>query len=277
MGTPLTEPVGPIGLIETAPPPSAATSISGVSLIDLEPELGSGINPDDWGAARRATQAQLVRVPRGKWRPASSHVSAEILGLILHEGIISREVALGRHVAFELLGPGDALLPSNQEADDGALGGQEAINALSAARVIVLGTDFVRAAARWPVLLINLHRRVEAVRRRHAVHGLAAHLPRAEDRLLLTLWLLADTCGRVTPDGIVIPLSLPHQALARLTAAQRSTITLALQNLSAAGFIQRHSHSGLTLTPSASQRVQELSSTNLDAPSLAIHIALDAP
>ncbi len=258
-------------------PAPAPTSISGASAIDLEPELGSGIPPEDWVAVRRATQAQLVRVPRGKWIPPLRPDGRQILGLIVNAGIVSREVALGRHIAFELLGPGDALLPADPEPLESALGGREAISALSAARIVVLGTAFGRAVARWPVLLTNLHRRVEAVRRRHAIHGLAAHLPRAEDRLLLTLWLLADTCGWVTPDGIVIPLSLPHQALARLTAAQRPTITLALQNLSAAGFIQRHSHRGLTLTPTASQRVQDLTTTNNDAPSLAIHIAHPAP
>lgn len=258
-------------------PAPAPTSISGASAIDLEPELGSGIPPEDWVAVRRATQAHLVRVPRGKWIPPLRPDGRQILGLIVNAGIVSREVALGRHIAFELLGPGDALLPADPEPLESALGGREAISALSAARIVVLGTAFGRAVARWPVLLTNLHRRVEAVRRRHAIHGLAAHLPRAEDRLLLTLWLLADTCGWVTPDGIVIPLSLPHQALARLTAAQRPTITLALQNLSAAGFIQRHSHRGLTLTPTASQRVQDLTTTNNDAPSLAIHIAHPAP
>ncbi|HEY6522622.1 MAG TPA: Crp/Fnr family transcriptional regulator [Solirubrobacteraceae bacterium] len=258
-------------------PAPAPASISGASALDLEPELGSGIPPEDWVVARRATPAQLTRIPRGKWISPLRPDGDQILGLIVNEGIVSREVALGRHVAFELLGPGDALLPADAEPLDSALGGREAINALSAARVIVLGTAFARACARWPVLLTNLHRRVEAVRRRQATHGLAAHLPRAEDRLLLTLWLLADTCGRVTSDGIVIPLSLPHQALARLTAAQRPTITLALQNLSAAGFIQRHSRSGLTLTPAASQRVRELTTTNNDAPSLAIHIADHAP
>lgn len=52
-----------------------------------------------------------------------------------------------------------------------------------------------------------------------ALQGLAAHLPRVEDRLLLTLWMLAERCGRVTPEGIVLPLALSHEALGRLAAA----------------------------------------------------------
>ena len=87
-----------------APAPAPA-SISGASAIDLEPELGSGIPPEDWVAARRATPAQLMRVARGKWISPLRPDSDQILGLIVNEGIVSREVALGRHVAFELLGP----------------------------------------------------------------------------------------------------------------------------------------------------------------------------
>jgi CRP-like cAMP-binding protein len=191
---------------------------------------------------------------------------------VVNEGLISREVALGRHLAFELLGPGDALLPTPADPDRDGVGSPEIINALTAARVIVLGAAYLRAAARWPVLLTNLHRRVETVRRRHAIQALAAHLPRAEDRLLLTLWSLADSCGRVTPEGINIPLALSHQVLARLTAARRPTITLALQDLRAAGLIQWHAESGLILTSGAAQRIRAVANTDNDAPSLASHI-----
>ena len=43
-----------------------------------------------------------------------------------------------------------------------------------------------------------------------------AHHPRVEDRLLLTLWHLAERWGKVTPDGIVVPLPLAHRRLADL-------------------------------------------------------------
>jgi hypothetical protein len=38
------------------------------------------------------------------------------VGLIVNHGMISREIALGEHVAFELLTPGDVLLPAARGA-----------------------------------------------------------------------------------------------------------------------------------------------------------------
>jgi hypothetical protein len=73
------------------------------------------------------------------------------------------------------------------------------VTALDPSELIVLSKPFIHAAARWPSLLTNLHRRLEAQRQRLAIQGLAVHLPRAEDRVLLTLWILAHRCGRVTP------------------------------------------------------------------------------
>jgi hypothetical protein len=117
-------------------------------------------------------------------------------------------------------------------------------------------------------LLTNLHLRFEAGRRRLTIQGLAAHLCRAEDRVLLTLWLLGDSCGRVTPEGIVIPLSLTHEVLARLTAARRPTITLALRSLEAAGCIQTNSDGELTLTSAVQRTIEQLSNASNEAPSL---------
>jgi hypothetical protein len=73
------------------------------------------------------------------------------------------------------------------------------VTALDPSELIVLSKPFIHAAARWPSLLTKLHRRLEAQRQRLAIQGLAVHLPRAEDRVLLTLWILAHRCGRVTP------------------------------------------------------------------------------
>jgi CRP/FNR family transcriptional regulator, cyclic AMP receptor protein len=189
--------------------------------------------------------------------------------------MISRETALGEHVAFELLTPGDVLLLAGAEPDDLDLGARVTLTALDPAELIVLSTRFIHAAARWPSLLTNLHRRLDAQRQRLAVQGLAAHLPRAEDRLLLTLWILAHRCGRVTPEGIVLPLPLSHEVLGRLVAARRPTITLAMRTLESTECVQRGRNGYLTLGPAAHRKVQELTHAGISrlpiGPSVALH------
>jgi hypothetical protein len=230
-----------------------------ISLLDAEPDLGRGIEAKDWELARRATRATLRRIERRDLALlAAASDSGNIIGLIVNDGMISREIALGEHVVFELLIPGDVLLLAAAGSDDLDVAGGVTLTPLNAAEVIVLSKPFSHAAARWPSLLANLHRRLEGQRRRLAIQSLAAHLPRAEDRLLLTLWMLAASCGRVTPDGTLLPLSLSHEALGRLAAARRPTITLALRNLEGAECVERRPDGHLILRPAAQRRVREL-------------------
>ena len=156
-----------------------------VSLLDVEPDLGCGIEPQDWEAARQATRATLIRIdPAESTLPMRAGDTGNVIGLIVHNGMINREIVLGEHVTFELLTPGDVLLLPAADPDDLDLDGRVTLTALNSAELIVLSKPFIHAAARWPSLLTNLHRRLEAQRHRFALQGLAAHLPRAEDRLL---------------------------------------------------------------------------------------------
>lgn len=247
-----------------------------VSLLDVEPDLGRGIAPQEWEVARQTTRVTLIRIDRRDWAlQAGAWDTANVVGMIVSDGMVGREIALGEHVAFELLTPGDVLLLPAAGPDDPDLGGRVTMTALNLVEMIVLGERFVRAAARWPSLLTNFHGRLEAQRRRLAIQSLAAHLPRAEDRLLLTLSALAERCGRVTPEGTVLPLSLTHEVLGRLAAARRPTVTLALRGLEKTGCIGRRPDGHLTLAPAAYRRVQEL--THADAghspigPSVGLH------
>jgi hypothetical protein len=70
-----------------------------VSLLDVEPELGRGIESQDWEAARQAARATLTRVARRDCALlAGAHETGTAVGLIVHSGMISREMALGPHV-----------------------------------------------------------------------------------------------------------------------------------------------------------------------------------
>lgn len=245
-------------------------------LLDLEPDLGEGIDASQWQDARRLSLVKVVRLGCGALTlPQSFADRDDIVALIVTDGVIGRETAIGARVAFELICQGDVLLPPTDPPDHVCARAETRLTVLSTATLIVLGQSFIRAAARWPVLLSNLHRRLESQRQRLTAQGLAVHLPRAEDRLLLILWQLADGCGHVTPDGVVLPLSLSHDILARMCAARRPTITLALGALQAADLIRRHD-GHLLLTDAARERADQLTNPDDLSPAIGAAITLHA-
>jgi CRP/FNR family cyclic AMP-dependent transcriptional regulator len=87
---------------------------------------------------------------------------------------------------------------------------------------------------------------------------LIAHLPRAEHRVLLQLWHLADRWGGVTPEGTVLPLALTHDLLGQLTAARRPTVTLAVSALESEGYVRRLDDGAWLLMAAAEPKVQAI-------------------
>jgi CRP-like cAMP-binding protein len=110
---------------------------------------------------------------------------------------------------------------------------------LEPTRLAVLDHDLVRRMVTWPQLGLELFNR--GTRRAHhlAVALAIAHHQRVGDRLLLTLWHLAERWGRVHRDGIVVPLPLNHQRLADLVGASRQSVTTAMGGLRRSGAVSR--------------------------------------
>jgi hypothetical protein len=224
--------------------------------------------------AKQTCLGNLVRVPRGPWRPPlAAGDRGNILGLVVVEGVLAREASLGSHRTLELLCQDDILLlPTADERP--AIGNGTRLTALVDVELVVLSDSYLRAAARWPPLLLNLHRRLESQRQRFAIQALTTHLPRAEDRILLMLWHLADSCGRVTRDGTVLPLSLTHDVIGQLTAARRPTVTRAFNVLQSAGYVERRPAGCLLLTPAAREKITLITQTNSSANTVGDNIVL---
>ena len=87
----------------------------------------------------------------------------------------------------------------------------------------------------WPQIVHALLRR--AVRRTMElnVHRAATCHPRADARIALLLWHLAERWGIVEPDGILVPLPLTHRLIGQLVGAERPSVSHALARLSSAG------------------------------------------
>jgi CRP-like cAMP-binding protein len=72
-----------------------------------------------------------------------------------------------------------------------------------------------------------------------AFHLAVCHLPQLSVRLRVVLWYMADRWGRVTPDGVLLPLRLSHELLGGLVGATRSPVTRAVGRLRRAGELRR--------------------------------------
>ncbi|HYB28777.1 MAG TPA: Crp/Fnr family transcriptional regulator [Solirubrobacteraceae bacterium] len=228
-------------------------SVAVGSILDLDPDLGTGILKADWELARHACTCELLRSSGDAW-DLRQHADCDLFGLLIVQGLVCREVALSDRRMLEFLGPGDVLHPAVADASP-RLGGSPTLSAVAGTVVAVLGRSFIRAAARWPSLLVAVQRRFEAQREHLAIQGLIAHLPRAQDRVLLVLWHLASRYGRVTPNGTMLPLRLGHDVIGQLAAARRSTTTLAVTALQADGYLLRLDDGLWLLTTAAQHKV----------------------
>lgn len=243
-------------------------------VLELDPDLGAGVWPEDWEAARRACRGELVAVRRGRWRvPEAAGDRNDILGLLIVDGMLCREVTLRDRHMLELLGTGD-LLQLPVLAMRPRLAGPLALTAVTDVTLVMLDESFIRAAAQWPSLLAAVHRRLETQREHLAIQGLIAHLPHAEDRVLGMLWHLTERFGYVTPQGTVLPLPLSHDILGQLSAAKRPTASLALRSLASDNVVRRLKDGSWLLTLAADRRIHAILETSSSSPLLGEQLML---
>lgn len=211
-----------------------------VPVLEHDPELGERIPAGEFASAGRALLAQAVTLERGLWQPAArwSDDDHPTLGLLVLEGLITRQISVADRPSTELLGPGDVLRPWDLDAD---LGVPMSVSwsVLQRSRLAVLDQRFFVAAMRWPVVVDALAGRGQRRARWLAFQLAMKQIMRVEGRLLVLLWALSERWGVVTPRGVDVRLKLTHEALGRLVGARRPSVTTALGALAAAGLIER--------------------------------------
>jgi CRP/FNR family cyclic AMP-dependent transcriptional regulator len=210
-----------------------------IYVADELPEIIEHLDPEAREDARRQLVADLLVVRPGTWTPDIPRKDAGHLGLLVLDGLLARDVVLERPLATELVGRGDLLKPSDRDGEDAPIPFAVVWTVLQPARFAVLSPEFTRVLGQWPPA-------VEAVLRgaSNRVYSLGitmavSNLRRVDARLLVLLWYLADRWGRVTPDGVLVPLRLTHETLARLVGAQRPSVTTALSQLEDEGRLRR--------------------------------------
>lgn len=219
-----------------------------VPLLDLDPDLGQALGTERQAAARQALTVPIEGLDTGPWEPPDVSATAGRLGLLVVDGILLRSHSIGRIVSAELLGAGDVIHPSVTGHEFSLIEAESEWEVVQPARVAVLDAAFLHAALHWPEVVIALFDRTVHRARFIAFQLALAHVRRIDARLLLLFWRLADRWGRVTSDGVVVPLHLKHAVLGMLVGAQRPSVTTALKNLSVAGSLQRRTDGSWLLT-----------------------------
>jgi hypothetical protein len=211
-----------------------------ISIVEADPDLGDLLDEGELERARREALARVKRLSPGAWDAPAAHEPAQHHhGFLIVEGLLSRTVnVLGRH-CVELVGHGDVMRPWQWDDEGSHVRAEVGWSVLEPTRLAVLDHGLVVRIVPWPQLGLELFNR--GTRRAHhlAVALAISHHQRVDDRLLLTLWHLAERWGRVTGDGVVVPLPLSHQRLADLVGAQRQSVTTAMGGLSRSGAVSR--------------------------------------
>jgi CRP/FNR family transcriptional regulator, cyclic AMP receptor protein len=230
---------------------------SAISIVDADPDLAELLDPAEADRARREAVTRVQRLSEGEWDVAGAlEPDVHHRGFLIVDGLLSREVdVLGRR-CVELIGPGDVMRPWSWDDEGSHVRAEVGWMVLEPTRLAVLDHRLVVRMQPWPQLGVELFNR--GTRRAHhlAVALAIAHHPRVEDRILLTLWHLAERWGRVHTDGIVVPLPLGHQRLADLVGAHRPSVTTALGQLGRARKLERRDNGDWMLLGSPPEQLR---------------------
>jgi CRP/FNR family cyclic AMP-dependent transcriptional regulator len=211
-----------------------------VRVFDELPELLQHVDHDDLATIKQVT-TQLLRIEPGVWK--LNFKDSELrghLGLLVLDGLLSRQVRIGEAVSAELLGGGDVLRPWTElERRIVSIPAESSWQVVAPVRLAVLNARFALQVARWPDITAAIIDRVVQRARWLSFHLAVCHIVGVEVRLLIVLWHFADRWGHVTPTGVMLPVPLSHGLLAGIVGARRPTVSTALGALRERGAVER--------------------------------------
>jgi CRP/FNR family cyclic AMP-dependent transcriptional regulator len=222
------------------------TTTGTVRLLDVEPDLGRYLTDADVEGLD-GLPVPAVGVAPGDLDVRALLAGRHAFGAVVLEGLIIVRLAVGEAATLRVIGPGDMLgIPAGLQS---TLVADRGWRASGAVRLALLERAVLLAAHRAPRIVAGLHARSSEQADRVAVQLAICQLPRVEDRVLALLWLLAETWGQVTAHGTALRLHLTHETIGGLVGARRSTVTLALGQLTDDGAILRQDRGWLLLAP----------------------------
>lgn len=211
-----------------------------VRLLDVDPDLGVLLAGSRREQAERELVVRTHRLAVGPWDVSRlAGAPADHVGLLIIHGILSRELVVSNHVSAELLGPGDLLRPWQPSSRAGLLPVDAVWTVLSPLTVAILDRRFAVEMTRYPEITASLFDRLSERSLRLATTQAISQLTRVDRRLKALFWHLAERWGRVSGDGVIVPLALTHRILGQLVGARRPTVSTALSELAACGELTR--------------------------------------
>jgi CRP/FNR family transcriptional regulator, cyclic AMP receptor protein len=211
-----------------------------VRLLEADPDLGALLSAGRRADAERELVVRTHRLAVGPWDVTRlTGASADHVGLLILDGVLSRELVVADHVSAELLGPGDLVRPWQATARASLLPVDAIWSVLSTMTVAVLDRRFAAEAARYPEITSALFDRLSERSVRLATTQAISQLTRVDRRLKALFWHLAERWGRVSGDGVIVPLALTHRILGQLVGARRPTVSTALSELADRGELIR--------------------------------------
>jgi CRP/FNR family transcriptional regulator, cyclic AMP receptor protein len=203
-----------------------------VPLLELDPELGQLLEGRRLDDARRELRVTVHPLERGVWDiDRLSGAGPEHIGLLVLDGILARDVLVWDTISTELLGAGDVLRPWRVQEGGSLVRHTVRWTVLTQTRVALLDRRLGARLGRYPEVNAVIIDRVVERSLRLAVTQAISQLNRVDRRLLALFWHLAERWGRVTSDGVAIPMTLSHRMLGQLIGARRPTVSSALAEL----------------------------------------------
>jgi CRP/FNR family transcriptional regulator, cyclic AMP receptor protein len=222
------------------------------SLLGLDPELGCLLTPERRSQAERELRVRVTMLATGEWDASRlEEADPTHYGLLVVDGVLSRELVLETTVSSELLGPGDIVRPWRIDLEPLLLPLHARWNALSPVKLALLDRRVAAQLGAYPEVGAAIMDRMAGRAQRLAVTQAISQLNRVEDRLVALFWHLAERWGRVASDGVALPLALPHRLLGELVGARRPTVSTALADLARAGRVTRRDDGTWLLTGDA--------------------------
>jgi CRP/FNR family cyclic AMP-dependent transcriptional regulator len=216
------------------------TRPASIPLLDADRDLARAVRDEQVADARQALVVQVHEIPAGPWRPRELYgANPPAMGLLVLDGLLTREITFAERTTGELLGAGDLLRPQDHDSGFEPLPVSVDWSVLAPARLAVLDERFAMAARPYPSVMVDLAARTVRRSRALAFQLALSQLTRVDDRLLVLLWQLAERWGKVGPDGVRVPLELTHRTLGRLVGARRPSVTTALTGLARDGLVER--------------------------------------
>jgi hypothetical protein len=217
-----------------------------VALFDIEPDLIRFLSAEHRENARRVP-VPVRQLERGGLDVTELLGGAGCFGAIVLDGMLLHNLQLGDRSGARLLGRGDLI--SLTHFSRSMLIGEDVCRAVAPTRLAMLGVEVLRACQRWPQITAGLYARSAEQAERIVAQLMICQLPKVEDRVLAMLWLLAEAWGRVGHIGTELPVALTHEMIGALVGARRSTVTLALRDLTDRGSLLRQEEGWLLLDP----------------------------